>query len=138
MKVMEVMHKGVEWVSPETSLIDVARRMKKLDVGSLPVGEHDRLVGMVTDRDIVCRAVANGADLSTLTTRDVMTKGIQYCKDSDDLDKALKKMAQEKVRRLPVINANKRLVGMLAIGDISHATSAKTSGSIMASLSAHH
>ncbi len=138
MKVREAMHKGAEWVSPDTSLVEVARRMKKFDVGSLPVGENDKLVGMITDRDIVCRAVADGADMTRLTAADAMTKGISYAKDSDDLEKALKKMSEEKIRRLPVIDKNKRMVGMLALGDISHAATTKTAGETIAAVSAHH
>lgn len=138
MKVSEAMHKGVEWVTPDTSLVEVARRMKKFDVGSLPVGENDKLVGMITDRDIVCRAVAEGADMAALTARDAMTKGIRYAKDSDDLAKAMKQMANEKVRRLPVIDKAKRMVGMLSVGDISHSAPAKASGETIAAVSAHH
>ncbi len=138
MKVREAMHKGAEWVSPDTSLVEVARRMKKFDVGSLPVGENDKLVGMITDRDIVCRVVADGADMTRLTAADAMTKGISYAKDSDDLEKALKKMSEEKIRRLPVIDKNKRMVGMLALGDISHAATTKAAGETIAAVSAHH
>ena len=78
---------------------------------------------MVTDRDIACRAVADGIDCNKLTTRDVMTKGVVYCLDSEDVDDAIRIMEQKQVRRLPVINEKKRLVGMLSLGDISHATS---------------
>ena len=138
MKVKSAMHKGAEWVSPDTPLTDVAQRMKKLDVGSIPVGENDKLIGMVTDRDITCRGLANGHDVSKLTARDVMTKGIVYCQDDEDLDDALRIMEQKKIRRLPVINDKKRMVGMLSIGDITHAASHALSGELMAAVSAHH
>ncbi len=117
---------------------EVAKKMKELDVGSIPVGENDKLIGMVTDRDITCRAVANGRDLSKLTARDVMTKGIVYCRDSEDLDDALRIMESKKIRRLPVIDEKKRMVGMLSFGDISHAASHELSGELMAAVSAHH
>ena len=133
MKVKQAMHQGAEWVAPETPIAEVARKMKELDVGSIPVGENDRLIGMVT-----CRAVANGRDLSKLTARDVMTKGIVYCRDSEELDDALRIMESKKVRRLPVINDKKRMVGMLSFGDISHAASHELSGELMAAVSAHH
>lgn len=138
MKVKSAMHKGAEWVSPTTSVTEVAQKMKKLDVGSIPVGDKDKLIGMVTDRDITCRGLANGHDISKLTARDVMTKGIVYCQDDEELDDALRIMEQKKVRRLPVINDKKRMVGMLSIGDVSHATSRELSGELITAVSAHH
>ena len=138
MKVKSAMHKGAEWVAPDTPISEVAKKMKKLDVGSIPVGENDKLVGMVTDRDITCRAVANGRDISKMTARDVMTKGIVYCRDAEDLDDALRIMETKKIRRLPVINEKKRMVGMLSFGDISHAVSHELSGELVEACSAHH
>lgn len=138
MKVKNAMHKGAEWVAPDTPVAEVAKKMKELDVGAIPVGENDKLIGMVTDRDITCRAVANGRDVRTLSARDVMTKGIVYCRDGEELDDALRIMESKKVRRLPVINENKRMVGMLSFGDISHAASHELSGELMAAVSAHH
>lgn len=138
MKVKEAMHKGAEWVSPDTPLTQVARKMKELDVGSIPVGENDRLIGMVTDRDIACRAVANGHDCAEATARDVMTEGIVYCQDTEDLDDALRIMEQKQIRRLPVINGKKRLVGMLSLGDVSQAAPHALTGEVTAAVSAHH
>jgi CBS domain-containing protein len=138
MKVKNAMHKGAEWVAPETPVAQVAKKMKELDVGSLPVGENDKLIGMVTDRDITCRAVANGHDLSKLTARDVMTRGIFYCRDNEELDDALRIMETRKIRRLPVIDDKKRMVGMLSLGDISHAASHELSGELCAAVSDHH
>ncbi|MFA6139638.1 MAG: CBS domain-containing protein [Hyphomicrobium sp.] len=132
------MHKGAEWVGPQTSVAEIAKKMRELDVGSIPVGENDRLIGMVTDRDIICRGVGNGRDVNKLTARDVMTKGIVYCRDRDSLDEALGIMESKKIRRLPVIDDSKRMVGMLSFGDISHAASPKLSGELMAAVSAHH
>jgi CBS domain-containing protein len=138
MKVKKAMHKGAEWIPPETPLAKAAKKMRELDVGSLPVGEKDRLIGMVTDRDITCRAVANGRDIGKLTARDVMTKGIVYCRNNEDLDDALRVMESKKIRRLPVIDENKRMVGMLSLGDVSHAASHELSGELMSAVSAHH
>ena len=138
MKVKSAMHKGAEWVTPETPVAQIAKKMKDLDVGSIPVGENDKLIGMVTDRDITCRAVANGRDPGKLTARDVMSKGIFYCRDDEDLDDALRIMEQRQIRRLPVIDGNKRMVGMLSFGDISHAASRELSGELLAATSAHH
>jgi len=137
-KVSGAMHKNAEWVPPETPLAEVAKKMKEHDIGSLPVGENDRLIGMVTDRDITCRAVADGRDIAKLTARDVMSKGIVYCTDTEDLDDAIHLMESKKIRRLPVINEKKRMVGMLSLGDISHAASREMSGEVMAAVSAHH
>jgi CBS domain-containing protein len=138
MKVKNAMHKNAEWVSPETPISQIAKKMKDLDIGSLPVGENDRLIGMVTDRDIACRGVANGKDVSKLTARDVMSKGIVYCTDTEDLDDAVRLMETKKIRRLPVINEQKRMVGMLSLGDVSHAASREMSGEVIAAVSAHH
>jgi CBS domain-containing protein len=138
MKVKDVMHSGAEWVSPQTPMADVARKMRDLDIGAIPVGENDRLIGMVTDRDIACRGVANGADAAKLTARDVMSKGILYCNDTEELEDALRIMEQKQVRRLPVINDRKRMVGMLSLGDIAHAASHEMSGEVTAAVSAHH
>ncbi len=138
MKVKDAMHKGVVWVGPETPILELARMMRDNDIGAIPIGENDRLIGMVTDRDIVCRAVANGGSLKKLTARDVMTPKIIYCRDSEELDDAAEIMEDKKVRRLPVIDQNKRMVGMLSLGDISHGASHKLSGEVIAAVSAHH
>jgi len=138
MRVNEKMHKGVEWVSPDTPIATLAQKMLQHDIGAIPVGENDRLVGMVTDRDISVRAVANGGDISKLTAKDVMTKGVIWCRDSQDLEDAAHIMESKKVRRLPVINENKRMVGMLSLGDISHAESRGVVADVMKAVSGHH
>ena len=138
MKVKDVMHKGAEWVSPQTPLSKVAQLMKDLDIGALPVGENDRLVGMVTDRDIACRAMAGSQDVSKMTAQNVMSKGIVYCTAEEELEDALRIMETKKIRRLPVIDGKKRMVGMLSIGDISHAAPRDISGEVITAVSAHH
>ena len=138
MKVKDAMHKGAEWVSPDTPLTEVARKMKELDVGSIPVGENDRLVGMVTDRDIACRAVADGRDCDVATAGDVMTDGIIFCRDMEELDDALRIMEHKQIRRLPVINEQKRLVGMLSLGDVSQTAPHALTGEVTAAVSAPH
>src|SRR5262249_30614153 len=92
MKVKNSMHKGAHWVSPETPVTTLAQMMREQDIGAIPIGENDRLIGMVTDRDIALRAVANGKDISRLTARSVMTPGIVWCRDSDDISQALQIM----------------------------------------------
>ncbi|HEX7076293.1 MAG TPA: CBS domain-containing protein [Hyphomicrobiaceae bacterium] len=138
MKVSEVMHPGVHWVEPGTPILEIAKLMRDQDIGSLPVGENDRLVGMVTDRDIVCRGLAEGFDCSTMTARDVMSSGIIYCRDSEELEDAVRIMEQHEVRRLPVINDQKRMVGILSLGDISHAAPRQVSGEVLQSVATPH
>jgi CBS domain-containing protein len=112
--------------------------MRDDDIGAIPIGENDRLIGMVTDRDIVCRGLADGHDIANLTARDVMSKPILYCRADQDIGDALRIMEQSQVRRLPVIDADKRLVGMLAIGDISDRAGRDLSGEVISAVSAHH
>jgi CBS domain-containing protein len=138
MKVKEIMHKGVQWVSPDTSVRTLAKKMKQYDVGALPVGENDRLVGMVTDRDIAIRGLTNGKDIAALTARDVMTKGIIWCSADCGAKEAAHIMETNQVRRLPVIDGNKRMIGILSLGDISHAASQRTAAEVMRAVSAHH
>jgi CBS domain-containing protein len=138
MKVKEAMHKGVEWASPSTSVVKLARLMREHDIGAIPIGEDDRLIGMVTDRDIVCRGLADGKDPTTLTARDVMTKGIVYCRDDEDLDDATRTMELQQVRRLPVIDGHKRMVGILSLGDVSNACPQELSGEVLQAVSDHH
>ena len=121
MKVKDAMHKGVDWVSPDTPITEIAKLMRAHDIGCIPIGEDDKLVGMVTDRDIVCKGLAgNGFDASRAKARDVMTEGIHCCREDDDLAKAVHHMETLKVRRLPVINKSKRMVGIISLGDVSH------------------
>jgi CBS domain-containing protein len=138
MKVKEVMHAGVEWIAPNTRVTEIAKIMHKHDIGAVPVGENDKLIGMVTDRDIVCRGLANGKDAGKLTARDVMTPSIVWCRDDEDLDDATRIMETKKIRRLPVIDRNKRMVGMLSLGDVSHAGKSKLSSEVLQAVSAHH
>lgn len=138
MKVKDAMHKGAEWLDPATPLVEVAKKMRDLDIGCVPIGKNDRLVGMVTDRDIACRAVAKGSDCTKLTARDVMSNEIVYCRDTESLEDAIRIMEQKKIRRLPVINSKKRLVGMLSLGDVSHALPHELTGEVCAAVSAHH
>lgn len=138
MKVEQAMHRGVTWCTPDTPLQEVAQLLSDHDVGAIPVGENDHLIGMVTDRDIVCRAVAAGADMSRLTARDVMSDGVEYCFADDNMEEAITHMEQMQVRRLPVINGAKRMVGMLSMGDISHSVNQDACARYASAVSAHH
>jgi CBS domain-containing protein len=139
MKVKQVMHRGVDWVNPDTPIAEIAKLMREHDIGAIPIGENDHLIGMVTDRDIVCKGVAqDGVDIRRATARDVMTEGIHCCREDEDLAKAIHHMEQLKVRRLPVINGSKRMIGMLSLGDVSHAASGDLLFACVRSVSAHH
>jgi len=139
MKVKDAMHKGVEWVGPDTPVRELAKLMRERDVGAIPIGEDDRLIGMVTDRDIVCKGLANGNfDAARATARDVMTEGIHCCGEDDDLAKAVRHMEAMQVRRLPVISKSKRMVGMLALGDLSRSAPSELLSECVKSVAAHH
>src|SRR3990170_6043682 len=138
MKVKEAMHKGVDWVGSDTPITELAKLMRKHDIGAIPIGENDRLIGMVTDRDIVCKGLAEDSfDARLATARDVMTPGIHCCREDDDLAKAVRHMEALKVRRLPVINKNKRMVGILSLGDLSTSASTELLSEWAKSVSAH-
>lgn len=121
MQIREIMSTDVRLVDPGMTVRDCARRMRDEDLGAFPVGEDDRLVGMVTDRDICCRGVADSDSAGDLTVRDVMSEGILYVFDDADAQDAAGTIAEHKVRRLPVVNRDKRLVGMVAIADLAKA-----------------
>ena len=139
MKVKDAMHRGVDWVSPDTPVTELAKLMCDHDVGAIPIGENDRLAGMVTDRDIVCKGLAHDTfDARRATARDVMTAEIHCCREDDDLAKAVRHMEELKVRRLPVINKNKRMVGILSLGDVSNSAPVDLLSECVKSVAAHH
>jgi CBS domain-containing protein len=139
MKVKEAMHKGVDWVDPDTPVTDLAKLMRQHDIGAIPIGQNDRLIGMVTDRNIVCNGLAEDSfDARRATARDVMTPGIHCCREDDDLAKAVRHMEELKVRRLPVINKSRRMVGILSLGDVSRSAPSDLLSEILKSVSAHH
>jgi CBS domain-containing protein len=139
MKVREAMHRGVEWVAPDTPVTELAKLMRTHDIGAIPIGEDDRLIGIVTDRDIVCKGLAQeGFNAQRATARDVMTPGIHCCREDDDLAKAVKHMEGLNVRRLPVIDKSKRMVGMLTLGDVSHSAPGDLLAECVKSVSGHH
>jgi CBS domain-containing protein len=139
MKVKDAMHKGVDWVGPETPVAELAKLMCDHDIGAIPIGEGDKLIGMVTDRDIVCKGLAQANfDIRRTTAREVMTAGIHCCREDDDLAKAVRHMEELKVRRLPVINKSRRMIGMLSLGDISNFAPQEMVSKYVRSVSAHH
>src|SRR3954468_16753400 len=119
MRVNEVMTRGVECARPDATLQEAAARMKSLDIGTLPVCDNDRLVGMVTDRDITVRATAEGEAPTDVRVRDVMTPAVIYCFEDALVGDATLLMQQKQVRRLLVLNRDKRLVGIVSLGDLA-------------------
>lgn len=120
MRIHDVMSTDFKIVSPDTSLRAAARLMRDCDCGYLPVGEDDRLKGAVTDRDIIVRGLAEGLKPED-TVADVMTDRIVYCYENDDVEEAAQHMKDEQIRRLAVLNAEKRIVGVVSLGDIARA-----------------
>jgi CBS domain-containing protein len=118
MRVSEAMTRHVEIMNPQQSIQEAAQRMCDMDVGALPIGENDRLVGMVTDRDIAVRGVAVGKAVST-PIREVMSTDVCYCFEDEEVSAVADNMANQQLRRLPVLNREKRLVGILTIGDLA-------------------
>jgi len=119
MQISEIMSRDIVIVSPTDSLQMVAQKMAEIDSGIMPVGEKDRLVGIVTDRDIVLRAVAKGKPPGKSTARDVMSPDIKYCYEDETLEDAARNMSTLQVKRLPVLNREKRLVGIVSLGDLA-------------------
>jgi CBS domain-containing protein len=119
MQIREVMTQGAEVISSHAPAIEAAAKMRELDVGSLPVCDGERLEGLVTDRDIAVRLVAEGLDASMTQVNEIMTPGATYCFDDQSLDEAASVMEAHQIRRLPILDRNKRLVGMLSLGDLA-------------------
>ena len=117
-KLKDLMSRDVKVISPDMSIREAAIEMRDGDFGMLPVGENDRMIGTISDRDIAIRAVAEGKDTGT-KVRDVMSEGIAWAFEDDSVEEAAKIMSKCQVRRLPVVNRDKRLVGIVALGDFA-------------------
>lgn len=138
MKVKDAMHAGASWIDPDAQISDVAERMRREDVGAIPVGENDRLIGMITDRDIVLRGLSGKLDPLQLTARDVMSEPIVYCNANEELEDAVHIMERQQIRRLPVIDEHRRMVGMLSLGDVAARASPSLCAETLRAVSAHH
>jgi CBS domain-containing protein len=134
MRVSEAMTRDVRIATPGQSIRDVAKIMGDIDAGALPVGENDRLIGMITDRDIAIRAVAQGKGPET-PVREVMSKEVKYCYEDEDLEHVAKNMGDIQLRRLPVVSRDKRLVGIVSLGDVSQNEDNETTGQATAGVS---
>ena len=122
-KLKDLMSRDVQIISPDGTIKEAAQQMRKGNFGMMPVGENDRMIGTISDRDIVIRAVAEGKDPST-KVREIMSEGIVWAYEEDSVDDAVKLMSDHQIRRLPIVNADKRLVGIVALGDFAVESSA--------------
>ncbi|MGF1612219.1 MAG: CBS domain-containing protein [Kiloniellales bacterium] len=132
------MTSDVSLVNPATTVNEASRLMRDHDIGALPIGEDDRLVGMVTDRDIVLRAVADGKDPTATRVSEVMSDRILYCFDDQSIDEVATNMGDNQVRRLPVLNRDKRLVGIVSLGDLSVGGAAGVASEALEQISEPH
>ena len=119
MLIRGVMTRGAECIGPDETSQEAARKMKGLDVGPPPVCDNDRIAGVLTDRDIVVRGIAEGKDPRKAHVRDVMSQGVQWCFEDDDVDKAAQQMQEKQIRRPVAPNRDKRMVGIVSLGDLA-------------------
>ena len=122
-QIKDVMSTNFQFIAPETTAQEAAQKMRDGDFGFLPVGENDKLIGMVTDRDIAVRCVAEGKDPAATDVRSLMTPKTYYCYDDQDVEEICNNMGEIQVRRLPVVNRDKRLVGIVSLGDLAQEAS---------------
>ena len=136
MQLKDVMTRDPVVLSPDVPLKEAAQKMREIDSGVMPVGEDDQLLGMLTDRDITVRATAEGKDPNGTPVREVMTPEVVYCFEDDDVREVARKMEEHQIRRLIVLNRDKRLAGIVALGDIAvHAPSDRLAGEITEAVS---
>ena len=133
----EVMTEDVYLVTPDQTIAEAALLMREKDVGSVAVHADDKLVGILTDRDLAIRAVADGLDSGT-RVRDVMTEGIKYCFDEEEVDEVASNMAELEIRRLPVVNRNKRLVGFVSLSNVADAGETDSTRVLLRSVARPH
>lgn len=135
MKVSEVMTQDVETVAPEASLQEAAQAMSRMDVGVLPAVDGNRVIGVITDRDIAVRAVAMGKDPGSTHVREAMSAGVKYVYDYDDVDDVAETMADLQIRRLPVVDREERLVGIVSLADIARDRRPRKAGEALQGIS---
>jgi CBS domain-containing protein len=136
MKIGNCMTRNVKIADPDQTLREAAQTMASLDAGALPVAENNRLIGMITDRDIAVRGVAEGKGPDA-KIRDVMTTEVKYCFEDEEIDHVLENMGNIQVRRLPVLNREKRLVGIVSLGDLAASGKAAKTGQALSGISQH-
>lgn len=139
MQIREIMHQGANVINFNQSIQEAAKMMKEKDIGALPVERDDKMVGMFTDRDITVRVVASGKSPKETKIHECMTEGISWCFDDDDIEDVSKKMRERKQRRIPVVNRDKRLVGMVSLAELAGKTKdPKLSHEILSSVAQSH
>ena len=135
-RVREIMTPGVDVIAPTATTADAARNMKNLDVGAIPVCEGENLLGMVTDRDLVLRVMADGRNPLEAKVGEVMTPGLYFCYDDEEVETAAALMSEKQIRRLPVLSRTQRLVGIVSLGDLAvDALTTQTSGAVLHNVS---
>jgi len=135
MKLKEIMTQDVEVIHPDDSLQTAAQKMRDRDIGFLPVCDGDRLVGVVSDRDIIVRVIAEGMEPKAMIGRDLVTAPVIYCFEDQDVDEAARIMQENQIRRLVILNRDKRLVGVVSLGDLARNRPADRSGEVLQSVS---
>jgi len=137
MRIKDIMHKGVASIAPETLVPQIARKMRDMDIGALPVVDRGEVVGIVTDRDVTVRGLADRKDIESLAARDVMSRDVLCCQATDELHRALKSMESAQVRRMPVLDQGHELVGMVSLGDIAAAHRPDLTEEVLKAVTAH-
>ncbi|MGF1629137.1 MAG: CBS domain-containing protein [Kiloniellaceae bacterium] len=135
MKIKDVMTTEVDVIDPTVMIAEVSRKMRDQDIGVLPVGEGDRLIGMITDRDIVVRAIAEGKDPTATAVREAMSDQVFYCFEDQSTEEIAANMGEKQIRRLPVLNHDKRLVGIVSLGDLSAGGANREAGGALGEIS---
>jgi CBS domain-containing protein len=132
----EIMTPQVDVISPDATAEDASTRMKDLNIGAIPVCDGDGLIGMLTDRDLVVRVMAQRRDPKAVRVGEAMTPDVSYCFEDDDIEKAAHVMSQKQIRRLPILSKSKKLVGIVSLGDLAvHGMDSKTSGDVLEQVS---
>ncbi len=137
MHVREIMTSNVTAITPETSLKEAAEKMRDLNLGSLPVEENGKVVGMLTDRDLTCRAVANGYDPATTPAREIMSRDVTFCYEDQDIDDVAHLMEEKHIYRLPVVSKEEKLAGILSISDLAQHAPQELTGEVFRAVSQH-
>lgn len=135
-RLKEIMTPQVDVISADATAGDASTKMKNLNIGAIPVCDGNRLIGMVTDRDLVVRVMADRRDPRTVRVQEAMTPEVSYCFEDDDVEQAARLMAERQIRRLPILSRAKELVGIVSLGDLAvHGTDATISGSVLENVS---
>lgn len=135
MQLSDIITRNVETIDPAATVREAAQRMRSMDIGSLPVCDGSHLLGMITDRDITVRAIADGRDPAQTPVRDAMTPSVEYVFEDDDVQRATQIMQDKQIRRLPVVSRDKRLVGIVALADIARTGKDRMSGDTLEDIS---